>query len=70
MMDKSKGKCKTCFGCNRLNDDKFTGVEHCKEYIRADKRDWFILIAAIIGLVVIGFGIYGFYVWFSRQVGG
>ena len=25
-----KGKCKTCFGCNRLENPYFTGVSECK----------------------------------------
>ena len=29
-----KGKCKTCAGCNRLEDIKFIGDDDCKNYIQ------------------------------------
>ena len=28
-------KCKTCYGCNRLEDKNFVGVADCKNYVRA-----------------------------------
>lgn len=28
-------KCKTCYGCNRLEDKNFVGVVECKNYVRA-----------------------------------
>ena len=28
-------KCKTCFGCNRLEDKNFVGVVDCKNSVRA-----------------------------------
>lgn len=27
-------KCKTCLGCNRLENMKFKGVSSCKNYVR------------------------------------
>lgn len=30
-----KNKCKTCYGCNRLEDKNFVGVVECKNYVRA-----------------------------------
>lgn len=69
-MKELKGKCKTCLGCNMLNDFGFKGRKKCKGYIRANPINWFLPIVAIIELSVIGFGIYGFYIYFSRLVGG
>ena len=28
-------KCKTCYGCNRLEDKNFVGITGCKNYVRA-----------------------------------
>lgn len=28
-------KCKTCYGCNKLEDKNFIGVVDCKNYVRA-----------------------------------
>ncbi len=28
-------KCKTCYGCNKLEDKNFVGVVGCKNYVRA-----------------------------------
>ena len=28
-------KCKTCYGCNRLEDKNFGGITDCKNYVRA-----------------------------------
>ena len=67
---KLKGKCKTCLGCNMLDDFGFKGRKKCDRYIRANEKNWVLLIVAIIELSVIGFGIYGFYVCFNRLVGG
>ena len=30
-----ENKCKTCYGCNRLEDKNFVGVVDCKNYVRA-----------------------------------
>ena len=30
-----ENKCKTCYGCNRLEDKNFVGVADCKNYVRA-----------------------------------
>ncbi len=27
-------KCKSCLGCNRLEDKNFNGVSSCKNYVR------------------------------------
>ena len=29
-----KNKCKTCYGCNRLEDKNFVGVVDCVNYVR------------------------------------
>ncbi len=29
-----KGKCETCFGCNKLELEWFEGVSSCKNYVR------------------------------------
>ena len=29
-----KGKCKTCLGCNRLEDLYFKGTKNCINYVR------------------------------------
>ena len=29
-----ENKCKTCYGCNRLEDKNFVGVVDCKNYVR------------------------------------
>ena len=30
-----ENKCKTCYGCNKLEDKNFVGVVECKNYVRA-----------------------------------
>ena len=30
-----ENKCKTCLGCNRLEDKNFVGVVDCENYVRA-----------------------------------
>ena len=30
-----ENKCKTCCGCNRLEDKNFVGVVDCNNYVRA-----------------------------------
>ena len=30
-----ENKCKTCYGCNRLEDKNFVGVVDCNNYVRA-----------------------------------
>lgn len=32
-----KGKCKTCLGCNRLEDKTFRGIYECKNYVKGNK---------------------------------
>lgn len=34
-----KGKCKTCLGCNRLEDENFTGIWRCENYIEGKSKD-------------------------------
>ena len=29
-----KGKCKTCLGCNKLEEINFTGYYRCENYVR------------------------------------
>lgn len=50
-MEKPKGKCKTCFGCNILNEPGFKGRKKCKNYIRAN--DYFIDIVVITAIAII-----------------
>ena len=33
-----ENKCKTCYGCNRLEDKNFVGVVDCKNYVRATPK--------------------------------
>ena len=30
-----ENKCKTCYGCNKLENKNFVGVVDCKNYVRA-----------------------------------
>lgn len=70
-MGKLKGKCKTCFGCNLLNDFGFKGRKKCKNYIRANPNEyleWLIIGISVIS-VLIGIGFY-LYFKFSILAGG
>jgi len=62
-MKKIKGKCKTCLGCNLLEDFGFKGKKKCKYYIRANKQEfWAIIIVAIVELIMfIGLGFYAYF---------
>lgn len=62
-MKELKGKCKTCFGCNRLDDDNFKGVRKCKNYIRANKEEHITIIIVLIveALMFILLGWYAYY---------
>lgn len=51
-MHKIKGKCKSCLGCNLLEDFGFKGRKKCKNYIK-DNTNWFEFITAVISLLVI-----------------
>lgn len=31
-----RGKCKTCLGCNKLEEKTFRGVYECKEYMKGE----------------------------------
>lgn len=41
-------KCKTCYGCNRLEDPKFKEVYRCENYVRA--KDEMYKLQKISGL--------------------
>jgi len=41
-MDIMKGKCKTCLGCNKLEDKIFTGKWNCDNYRMADTKQTFV----------------------------
>lgn len=68
-MNKLKGKCKSCFGCNKLEEFGFKGRKKCKNYIKAD-NSWFEVI--IVGTLFVLLGLilaYGLY-RFSILCGG
>lgn len=59
-MKKLKGKCRTCFGCNILDEPGFKGRKKCKNYIRANPNEyleWLIIGISVIS-VLIGIGFY------------
>lgn len=63
-------KCKDCVGCNLINSFGFKGREECKYFIKKKRINWFMIFVAILELSIIGFGIYGFYLFLSMKVGG
>lgn len=40
---KLKGKCRTCLGCNKLEEIGFKGTNECKYYIDGTRKDKIIL---------------------------
>lgn len=69
-MKRVKGKCKKCFGCNRLDDENFEGVKKCRNYTKANEKNWYLLIVSIVELLSIGFFIYEFFEFLSMLCGG
>lgn len=68
-MKKLKGKCKTCLGCNLLDDFGFKGRKRCKYYQKTydENFDKYIVIAFIIftlflitTIISVGYWIYRF----------
>lgn len=58
-MRKIKGKCRTCLGCNKLDEIGFKGVRKCKYY--KDGRNWkeiLFYIMEIILLLALGYVVY------------
>lgn len=69
-MKKLKGKCKTCFGCEMLNDFGFKGRKKCKNYIRANENYQILyvilFIEILLYIVLLGY----FYTKFNMLCGG
>lgn len=59
-MKKLKGKCRTCLGCNKLDEQGFKGVDHCKYYIDGTRKDKIILwiLMELILLLALGYVVY------------
>ena len=36
---KLQGKCKTCLGCNQLENKNFTGISECKNYMKGSRDE-------------------------------
>lgn len=59
-MKKSKigGRCKTCLGCNKLDEIGFKGTNYCKYYQsdRSDKyKTFFYILIEILILIALGY---------------
>ena len=71
-MEKLKGKCRTCYGCNLLDNEDFGGKEKCKNYVK-DHTNLLKIIEIILYLLqimmYIMIGLYLFY-RFSILCGG
>lgn len=62
-----KGKCKSCLGCNLLEDFGFKGRKKCENYIRANKEECIIIIIAGLIEIVMFIGL-GFYAWYRISI--
>ena len=75
-MEKLRGKCKTCLGCNKLEEMGFKGRLHCKYYISGETKEEFkddertvyliLLIEVILYMMFLGY----FYIKFNALCGG
>ena len=59
-MRKLKGKCRTCLGCNLLEEQGFKGREECKYFIDGTRKDKIILwiLMELILLLALGYVVY------------
>lgn len=59
-MRKIKGKCRTCLGCNKLDEQGFRGTNECKYFIDGtDKKKIIIwILMEIILLLALGYAVY------------
>lgn len=50
-----KGKCKTCFGCNKLEDENFEGIKKCENYagMGVDKVTLLVILLSMIMVFII-----------------
>ena len=69
-MEKSKGKCKTCFGCNKLEERGFKGVNYCKYYVKAEDDERVVYLILLIEIVLYMMFLGYFYYRFSMLCGG
>lgn len=70
-MNELKGKCKTCLGCNLLDDFAFKGRNKCKNYTRANQNEHIaIIIIMLVEIVMFMMYLGYFYYKFNRLCGG
>lgn len=59
-MRKIKGKCRTCLGCNKLDEQGFKGTNECKYFIDGTKKEKIFLwiFMELILIFTLGYVVY------------